>query len=56
MKIKVKRTSDEIWSEYLRVKDMRNNFDENSFEWISLTKYLWKIVERYIDVLLKEML
>lgn len=54
MKLKFKRKSDEVWEVYLRVKDMRDNFNENSIEWHTLNNRLWNIIEKYIDVLLKE--
>lgn len=54
MKLKVKRKSDEIWKEYLRVKDMQHNFVENSVEWHTLNNHLWNIIDRYLDILLKE--
>lgn len=52
--LKVKYNSDDIWEEYLRVKDMRNIFNEKSYEWKILNKHLWNIVERYMDALIKE--
>ncbi len=54
MKIKYKRKSNEIWKEYLRVKDMRNNFNENSVEWHTVNNYLWNLIESYIDALIKD--
>lgn len=51
-----KITSDKLWKEYSRIRDIMSNYDSLMYpkEYKLLNQKAWVIIEKYLDVLLKE--
>lgn len=48
------RKSDRLWKQYLRLSKMQNNYERYSEEWFQINKYLWKVIGKYCELLIKE--
>lgn len=49
-------TSDKLWKEYSRIREIMSNYDSLMYpkEYNILNQKAWMIIEKYLDVLLKE--
>lgn len=49
------KKSEYLWKCYCRVLQARNDLGENTSEYVKLNQIGWRIIEKYVDAILKEM-